>query len=153
MNHKQRTICGILVIFVLAHIYVHYIKILKTNHLFKDGATFEKALNMYRFDRKLRLMLFNEIEKIEVAIRSALVNIVSDGTGDVFWVTDATYFYDRQGFNNSLGIINTEIGRTKEEFILHFQNIYDNTYPPSWMMVEILPLEDYNFVYSLLSEA
>ena len=44
----------------------------KTNHIFKNNATFEQALNMYRFDRKLRLMLFNEIEKIEVAIRSAL---------------------------------------------------------------------------------
>ncbi len=112
----------------------------KTSHVFKDDATFEKALNMYRFDRKLRLMLFNEIEKIEVAIRSALVNIVSHGTGDVFWMTNAKYFHDRQLFNGSLGIINAEIGRTKEEFIAHFQDTYADTYPPSWMIAEILPL-------------
>ncbi|GHV69351.1 hypothetical protein FACS1894199_17900 [Bacteroidia bacterium] len=41
-------------------------------HCYKKGATFEMALNMYRFDRKLRILLFNEIEKIEVAIRSAM---------------------------------------------------------------------------------
>lgn len=29
---------------------------------------------MYRFDRKLRLLPFNEIEKIEVAIRTEIVN-------------------------------------------------------------------------------
>jgi len=112
----------------------------KTNPVFKDNATFEQALNMYRLDRKLRLMLFNEIEKIEVAIRSAMVNIVSDGVGDVFWMTNASFFYDKTLFNNSLNVINTEIGRTKEEFITHFQKTYSDTYPPAWMIAEILPL-------------
>lgn len=60
----------------------------KHKHLFKVNATFDKVMNMYRFDRKLRLLLFNEIEKIEVAFRSiiesprslgeiALINYVS----------------------------------------------------------------------------
>ena len=31
----------------------------KIEHLYKDGATFDKALDMYRFDRKLRILLFN----------------------------------------------------------------------------------------------
>ena len=43
---------------------------------------------LYRFDKKLRLLIFNEIEKIEVAVRSAIVNIGSDMTGDPFWMTD-----------------------------------------------------------------
>ena len=41
----------------------------KHKHLFKVDATFDKVMNMYRFDRKLRLLLFNEIEKIEVAFK------------------------------------------------------------------------------------
>jgi abortive infection bacteriophage resistance protein len=48
----------------------------KNEHCYKSGATFEMALNMYRFDRKLRTLLFNEIEKIEVAIRSAMNNYI-----------------------------------------------------------------------------
>ena len=36
----------------------------KENHVFKPGATFNQALGMYRFDRHLRLLMFNEIEKI-----------------------------------------------------------------------------------------
>jgi abortive infection bacteriophage resistance protein len=47
----------------------------KENHVFKSGSTFNQALAMYRFDRHLRLLMFNEIEKIEVAVRSAIVNI------------------------------------------------------------------------------
>ncbi len=55
----------------------------KTAHTFKDGSTFDMALDMYRFDRKLRILLFNEIEKIEVAIRSAMNNLISHAVGDV----------------------------------------------------------------------
>ena len=36
----------------------------KTNHIFKPGVTFDNVLDLYRFDKKLRVLLFNEIEKI-----------------------------------------------------------------------------------------
>ena len=62
----------------------------KENHVFKPGATFNHALDMYRFDRHLRLLMFNEIEKIEIAVRSAIVNITSRETGNPFWMTDPT---------------------------------------------------------------
>ncbi|MDR2496594.1 MAG: Abi family protein [Tannerellaceae bacterium] len=61
----------------------------KTEHIYKDGATFEMALDMYRFDRKLRILLFNEIEKIEVAIRSAMTNLISGELNDAFWIKRA----------------------------------------------------------------
>lgn len=38
----------------------------KDEHSFKLGSKFQDALNLYRFDKKLRLFLFNEIEKVEV---------------------------------------------------------------------------------------
>lgn len=44
----------------------------KEQHLFKQGVTFGKVMMLYRFDKKLRLLLFNEIEKIEVAVRCAI---------------------------------------------------------------------------------
>ena len=53
---------------------------------------------MYRFDRHLRLLMFNQIEKIEVAVRSAIVNITSRETGNPFWMTDPSCFYDESQF-------------------------------------------------------
>lgn len=41
----------------------------KEAHLYKKLASFEKVMMLYRFDKKLRLLIFNEIEKIEVAVR------------------------------------------------------------------------------------
>lgn len=112
----------------------------KSEHIFKKDATFEKAMYMYRFDRKLRILLFNEIEKIEVAIRSAISNTVSSELDNVFWMTDRNNFSNQKFFDETLSIINSELGKTKEEFILHFKRTYTNPYPPAWMIAEILPL-------------
>ena len=45
-----------------------------------------------------RLLIFNEIEKIEVAVRSAIVNIGCDMTGNPFWMTDGSNFIDAGKF-------------------------------------------------------
>jgi Abi-like protein len=40
---------------------------------FKESISFEKALNIYVFDRKLKIILFDAIERIEIALRTKLV--------------------------------------------------------------------------------
>ena len=112
----------------------------KENHVFKPGATFNQALDMYRFDRHLRLMMFNEIEKIEIAVRSAIVNITSRETGNPFWMTDPSCFYDANTFTKTKQLIDVELSKSREDFIEHFRKAYSDPYPPSWMLAEILPL-------------
>lgn len=58
-----------------AYIFPFY-KNPKSDLVLKDGTTFEQMMMLYRFDKKLRIVLFNEIEKIEVAIRSILPILV-----------------------------------------------------------------------------
>ena len=112
----------------------------KENHVFKPGTTFNQALDMYRFDRHLRLLMFNEIEKIEIAVRSAIVNIASHETGNPFWITDPAYFYDAKTFVKTKLLIDAELAKSREDFIDHFRNTYSDPYPPAWMLAEILPL-------------
>lgn len=80
----------------------------KNEHRFKPGASFEKVMQLYRFDRKLRLLLFNEIEKIEIAIRQAIVNTVCEATHDPFWITNPVYFAKQERFTYMMGLINKE---------------------------------------------
>ena len=47
----------------------------KKEHKFKVGTTFEQAMSIYTFDRCLRLLIFDQIERIEIAMRSTIVNI------------------------------------------------------------------------------
>lgn len=112
----------------------------KEKQLFKTGSEFESAIKLYRFDKKLQLFLFNEIEKIEVSLRSTLANNVAKETGNIFWMTDCTMFANLNRFNRTMELIDKEFKNSKEDFILHFKQKYSNAYPPAWMLVEILPL-------------
>jgi abortive infection bacteriophage resistance protein len=123
----------------------------KTDHLYKDDATFDLVMNMYRFDRKLRILLFNEIEKIEVAIRSAMTNKISHELNDVFWMTNPAYFHNQNIFSKTLTFIQAEMDKTKEEFIVHFRHKYVNAYPPAWMIAEIIPLGVLYNIYNNLN--
>ena len=40
-----------------------FLKVPKESHQYKEGTTFQQVLNLYRFDKKLRMLLLNEIEK------------------------------------------------------------------------------------------
>ena len=116
--------------------------------MFKPGAAFNQALDMYRFDRHLRLLMFNEIEKIEVAVRSAIVNITSRETSNPFWMTDPTCFYDANTFVKTKQLIDAELAKSREDFIEHFRNTYSDPYPPAWMLAEILPLGVLTRIYN-----
>ena len=125
----------------------------KSKHIYKPGATFIQAMNMYRFDRKLRLLLFNEIEKIEVAFRSALVNLVSKQLNDIFFITNKRHFKNQLHFQASRTLIDAELEKSKEDFIIHFRKKYSNPYPPAWMIAEILPLGNLSHIYMNLKQS
>ena len=120
----------------------------KENHIYKQGSSFEKVMMLYRFDKKLRLLIFNEIEKIEVAVRSVIVNSGSELTGNPFWMTDGSNFIDKNKFEKTLKLIDSELGRSREDFIIHFKDTYSNPYPPAWILAEILPLGVMTNIYS-----
>lgn len=124
------------------------LRIPKDQHLYKRGATFDKVMMLYRFDKKLRFLLFNEIEKIEVAVRSAIVKHGCEVTNDPFWMTTPCNFSNPVKYNKTIRLIEDELNHSKEEFITHFRETYSNQYPPAWMLSEILPLGVMTNIYS-----
>ena len=138
--------------FRLTAYFFPLLQIPKANHLYKSDATFRKAVDMYRFDRKLRLILLNEIEKIEVAARARIANGVSEATGNIFWMSEPSLFANSHRFQTSIGIIDAELDKSKEDFIAHFRENYSDTYPPAWMIAEILPLGTLTHIYANLKD-
>ena len=138
--------------FRLSAYFYPLLQLPKTNHVYKAGSTFEQVLNLYRFDKKLRLLIFNEIEKIEIAIRSIMVNVACQHFNDTFWITQGQYFYNQNYFNFSIAEIDSELNKSKEDFIEHFKNTYSDTYPPAWMIIEILPLGNICRIYKNLRD-
>lgn len=105
-----------------------------------------------RFDKKLRLLLFNELEKIEVAVRSAIVNIGSFITGNPFWMTDSANFVNSSKFQKTVNLINQELYKSKEDFIIHFKKTYSDPYPPAWIISEVLPFGIITNIYNNIKD-
>ena len=120
----------------------------KELHQYKQGASFGQVMTLYRFDKKLRLFIFNEIEKIEVAVRSTIVNTGSELTGNPFWMTDRANFSDRGKFVHTMSLIDAEINRSREDFIVHFKQTYSEAYPPAWILAEVLPFGVMTNIYN-----
>lgn len=130
-----------------AYIYPFY-KSPKSDKVLKQGTTFEQVLTLYRFDKKLRILLFNEIEKIEVAIRSVLANIGCQELGDKYWITKAEYFANVDKFDQTLAVVEKELASSKEDYIEDFRCNYVENYPPAWMITEVLSFGNLNYIYS-----
>lgn len=133
-----------------AYIYPFY-KSPKSELVLKEGTTFEQILTLYRFDKKLRILLFNEIEKIEVAIRSVLANIGCQELNDRYWITKPEYFANADKFNQTLVFIEKELASSKEDYIEDFRQNFIETYPPAWMITEVLSFGNLNYIYSNIS--
>ena len=119
----------------------------KEAHIYKHRASFQKVMMLYRFDKKLRMLIFNEIEKIEIALRRAVMQIPAEITDNPFWLTDVNNFLDAGKFNDTMQAISGEYRKSKEEFILHYKRTYSNSYPPAWILGELLTIGNINSIY------
>ncbi|MGP1621317.1 MAG: Abi family protein [Candidatus Cryptobacteroides sp.] len=124
----------------------------KFQHRYKYGASFDRVMMLYRFDKKLRLFLFNEIEKIEIAIREIVINMTTERTGDIYWLTNSSYFRDKIIFQSSMAMLSKEYERSNEDFIEHFKNTYTEAFPPVWILGELLPMGNVNMYYRNLKD-
>lgn len=120
----------------------------KSLHRYKPDASFQKVMMLYRFDKKFRLLIFNEIEKIEVAVRSAIVNVGCEISGNPFWMTDSQNFVNQTKHTQTMRLIDDELRRSREDFIVHFNQTYSDNYPPAWIVSEILPFGMMTNIYS-----
>lgn len=53
----------------------------RVKDVFNTGVTFENILDTYLFDRELRLLIFDAIERIEIAIRTQIIYQLSHKYG------------------------------------------------------------------------
>lgn len=70
-------------------------------HVFLPGTTFDNVLDLYIFDRELRLLIMDAIERIEVAVRSCITNEMGVPFGP-HWFMDRRYFCNGDNNNHRL---------------------------------------------------
>lgn len=143
----------------LAHISYYrlsaYFLPFKEGEAFRPGTTFNDIAGLYIFDRKLRLVMLDAIERIEVAIRTTVTYEIAHTYG-VFGHTHSEHFssqFDHMRFMDDLAKEKdrAEKGRATETFVTHFQAKYpDEPYLPIWMATELLSFGATSKLYSSL---
>ncbi|MBP6533956.1 MAG: Abi family protein [Arenimonas sp.] len=109
------------------------------SHRFKPGTQFEDVLDDYGFDRELRLLINDAIERVEVALRTQIAYQLSLKYGPHFFL-DMGLFKDPIRYVQMLGKLRSDIQSSKKVFIEHFRANYSDALPPAWAAVEIMTL-------------
>ena len=109
-------------------------------HPFIKKVSFDDILELYIFDRRLRLLVFAALEKVEIALRTKIIYNWALAYGS-HWHEDANLYRNYSRFSWDINILHEEIKRSTETFIRHYSDNYTNpTNPPAWMSLEVASL-------------
>ena len=130
--------------------YMFHLQSKDGNHTFLKSISFEDIIQIYQFDKKLKLLMIDYIERIEVAMRAQLSNNYSTEYG-FFWYANKDLFQDKEQFNQLNKFIKTSFARPQELFLKSFKKKYiEESIPPSNMAMEILTLGKLSRLFSSL---
>jgi abortive infection bacteriophage resistance protein len=131
------------------------------SHGFIPGTTFEQIVTLYSFDKELRLLILDAIESIEVAVRTAINNVMSTKYTP-HWLEKREYFKESAIFSHKKLKIMIEkaIGKRKDGekdkltqdiiFKSYYQKYHSPELPPCWMIAEAMSLGTWSFIYQNL---
>ena len=123
----------------------------KVAHVFKPNSRFEDVVALYHFDRDLRLLLFDVIERIEISLRTHLIYHLSHECSP-WWFQDTTIFFDSRELIKTLAAIEEELDRSKDAFIKEHLKKYkdDGRFPPAWKTLELTSFGSLSKLYGNL---
>lgn len=152
------------------------------DHAFRPGAQLSQLTQLYDFDRRLRLLVMDAVERIEVAVRTVLSNHMGPTYGS-HWYLDSALFQSRYNHVRLLTTIedkqrqaltdyareaqriersmradenrkaDLKRRRAQESYPRHYALTYDlPALMPGWAMLEELTLGDLSHLYKGLAK-
>jgi abortive infection bacteriophage resistance protein len=117
---------------------------------FRPGCEFEQIIELYKFDGRLRLLVLQAIERVEIAIRTAITYQIAMNYGK-FGHVDKNNFapdFDSGRFEKELS---AEEGRSREDFVTHYRSKYTlEKHLPVWMATELISFGTLSLMYKSL---
>ena len=135
---------------------------------YRPGTTFELVHDRYVFDRKLRILIFEAIEKVEIAARSTVSNSLASRHGSHWyldqklfakptWLSKKAHLNLAKWHADFIADIQRQIGHAEEHrrdiFIKHYYNSYsDPDMPPCWMVFETISFGTISYCFKFLRQ-
>jgi abortive infection bacteriophage resistance protein len=112
---------------------------------FVKNTKFQDIISLYVFDRRLRILLLDAIERIEVSVRVEIAHLL--GKHDIFaylnpellhghFVKKQNKFTGKTEFEKWLSNLDQHIKRSNEEFVKHYKEKYGLPLP-IWVAIEL----------------
>jgi len=109
---------------------------------FLPDTSFETVWRRYAFDRRLRLLIIDAIERFEVTLRTQIASHHCQQHGPFGYALERASRpkLKRSDFAEFYAGVLEELGRSKETFIKHFYTKYGDEHdvPPLWETAEVL---------------
>lgn len=110
------------------------------SHRFRSGTTFEAVLSLYIFDRQLRLLVMEALERIEISVRTHWAHALATHHGPHAHLTSQLFDSPWQHAKD-IARMAGELQNSRETFVEHYRSTYSDPYlPPIWAVVETLSL-------------
>lgn len=119
-------------------------------HNLKPGTHFEDIISWYNFDRHLRLILFDAIERIEIALRTKMIYHLSVSYGGL-WYLNPTLFNDTSRHFDLIGELQKEFNRSQEVFIKDHRARYPHDSADAWKIMEVASMGTLSKIYKNLT--
>jgi abortive infection bacteriophage resistance protein len=125
---------------------------------FNRAASFDEVVATYEFDRELRLLIFDAIERIEVMLRFQIAHVV--GKSEAFAHRDpenySLWFKSKSGddasqFEKLLARVNRDESLSRETFAKHHIEKYGKPLP-IWKAAEVLDFRTISEMYRGLNQ-
>ena len=117
-----------------------------SKHKYEEGTTFEKIMQIYEMDRKLRSVLIATLGGIEIALRAAVSNFHALKYGATGYLNPSSFdhSHNHQGF---VSRVNYLIECNDErEFVKHYNSKHGGKFP-LWVVMELFSFGTLAFFY------
>ena len=119
---------------------------------FLPGTSFDTVTALYDFDRRLRLLVLDAIERIEVAVRGSWAYELAHRFGPHGYL-DARLYTHPGKYHDNLTRLTNDVASSPETYIDHYRRTYDKpAMPPVWMVAEMMSFGQLSRWYALLDD-
>lgn len=122
---------------------------------FPSGSSFGQIIDRCEFDRELRAATAAAIDRLEVAIRTAIADALSLKHSPYWFLLPGIFKPTRDwGMGHLIRKIEEEVRRAEgKRFVEHYLAKYDEPYlPPSWAVAECVSFGLWSRTYSILRD-
>lgn len=125
----------------------YVVPFLKNRDVFLPGTTFKHVQDLYSFDHELRILVFDALEHVEIAVRARAASHHGGRYGPFGYTVPENFGL---GFKHHqwLAGIEEEVRRSGENFVRHFRARHpESSHLPVWLAAEVFSFGALSFFF------